>query len=626
MKTLYEGKKLYAVIIGSVFVIILFITFNVIYSHYQFVLKDTIKENKATANLLSSLIYEHQKATISILESYAQRPLFIDAVKKKDFNHVIPHLKSLSEHQTEIDVLFITEPSGTLWANYPVDSTGFGKNLAYRDWYKGVRKNWKPYISSVFRLIVREKGLGVAVSVPVFDGKSNVIGMLGGAQRAAFMAAFIQANITNTEKGITLLDQEGNIIFSTVVPYAEEITKYPVSQIMEKAVAGITADTEITDARGKGGLSYVSIATVRGLGWSVIVEQKKDTILKSLYGDFILTAVTGLVTFLFLTVGLLYFRKEYQYRKTKELQASEEKYRNLFDNAEVGMYRSRLDGSGIVDLNQRLADMFGYTKEEMSGSPATIRWADPIARAEMVRQMREHGELRNYEIDIVTKGGEVRTTLASAKLYPHDGYLEGSVIDITERKRAYEALLESEKRYRRLYESMMDCFVQTRMSGEIVLVNPSYLAMLGYSQEEVSRLRYQDLTPERWHLLEGEIVRTQVLPRGYSEVYEKEYIRKDGTVFPVELRTFLLRDAAGQPAGMWAIVRDITERKRVDEALKKSEEKYRNLFDNAVEGVYQSTPEGRLISVNMAFAGMFGYESPEEAINSVTDIADQMYA
>ncbi len=223
---------------------------------------------------------------------------------------------------------------------------------------------------------------------------------------------------------------------------------------------------EIADAKEKGSISYVSIAPVKGIGWSVIVGQEKDAILKSLYGYFILSAVTGFVIFLFLTVCLLYFRREYKYRKTKELQASEEKYRNLFDNAEVGMYRSRLDGSGIVDLNQRLADMFGYTKEEMSGSPATIRWADPIARAEMVRQMREHGELRNYEIDIVTKSGEVRTTLASAKLYPHDGYLEGSVIDITERKRAYEALLESEKRYRRLYESMMDCFVQTRMSGD----------------------------------------------------------------------------------------------------------------------------------------------------------------
>jgi PAS domain S-box-containing protein len=625
MKTIFEGKKLTIVIVMFVFVFIFLATFSVIRYQYNHVLKDTIKENKSTAKLLSSLIYEHQKATISILESYAQRPLFIKAVKKKDVNNATPHLQSLCEHYTEIDAPFLADQHGTVWANYPIGRESYGKNFAHRDWYKGVSKNWRPHVSMLYRQLILEKGLAVAVSVPVFDRSGKVIGILSGAQRIAFFAGFIKAIIAETEKSIALLDREGNIIFSNAVPYMGQITRYPDARVLEKAVAGVFADTEIANAKEKGDPFFVSTAPVRGLGWSVIVGEKKDTIMKSLYGYFILTAVTGLVIFLLVTVGLLYFRRRYTYRKTKELQASEEKYRNLFDNAMVGMYRSRLDGSGIVALNQRLADMFGHTKEEMSESPATIRWADPIAREEMVRQVREHGELRNYEIDIVTKSGEVRSTLASVKLYPHEGFLEGSAIDITERKRADEALRESERRYRRLYESMMDCFVQTRMSGEIVLVNPSYLAMLGYSEEEVSKLRYQDLTPERWHLLELEIVRTQVLPRGYSEVYEKEYIKKDGTVLPVELRTFLLRDAEGQPAGMWAIVRDITERKRVDEALKKSEEKYRNLFDNAVEGVFQSTPEGRLIGANMAFSRMFGYESPEEAIGTLMDIGRMMY-
>ena len=121
-------------------------------------------------------------------------------------------------------------------------------------------------------------------------------------------------------------------------------------------------------------------------------------------------------------------------RSHEALRESEEKYRGLFDNAEVGMYRSRLDGSGIVALNQRLADIFGFTKEEMLSSPATMRWADAKAREAMVRLLREHGELRDYELDIVTKGGAIRTVLASMKLYPGQGYLEGTAIDITERK------------------------------------------------------------------------------------------------------------------------------------------------------------------------------------------------
>jgi light-regulated signal transduction histidine kinase (bacteriophytochrome) len=70
--------------------------------------------------------------------------------------------------------------------------------------------------------------------------------------------------------------------------------------------------------------------------------------------------------------------------------------------------------------------------------------------------------------------------------------------------------------------------------------------------------------------MEADIVANQILPRGYSDVYEKEYQRKDGAIIPVELRTFLLRDEAGNPANMWALVRDISERKRAEVELKRS--------------------------------------------------------
>ena len=79
-----------------------------------------------------------------------------------------------------------------------------------------------------------------------------------------------------------------------------------------------------------------------------------------------------------------------------------------------------------------------------------------------------------------------------------------------------------------------------------------------------------------------------------------------------EVTISLIMDKHGHPIYFLPIIQDITERKQADQALRKNEDKFRNLFDNALEGVYQTTPEGRLISVNMAFSKMFGYESPEE--------------
>ena len=148
--------------------------------------------------------------------------------------------------------------------------------------------------------------------------------------------------------------------------------------------------------------------------------------------------------------------------------------------------------------------------------------------------------------------------------------IEGFTADITDRKRAEKERQASEAKYRRLYQGMMDAFVSVSMDGRIQEFNDAYCQMLGYSPDELYALTYHDLTPSRWHPFEAEIVRDQVLRRGYSDTYEKEYRRKDGTIVPVELRTYLIADEKGEPNAMWAIIRDITERKATEAALQRS--------------------------------------------------------
>jgi PAS domain S-box-containing protein len=147
----------------------------------------------------------------------------------------------------------------------------------------------------------------------------------------------------------------------------------------------------------------------------------------------------------------------------------------------------------------------------------------------------------------------------------------GIYSDITESKTAQEALRESEARYRRLHEGIMDGYARMSMDGRILESNPSFRAMTGYGPEELSRLTYQDLTPEKWHAFEEKILREQILDRGYSDLYEKEYRRRDGTLFPVEVRAYLIRGEDGSHQGMWAVVRDITERKHMLEAMIQNE-------------------------------------------------------
>ncbi len=145
-------------------------------------------------------------------------------------------------------------------------------------------------------------------------------------------------------------------------------------------------------------------------------------------------------------------------------------------------------------------------------------------------------------------------------------------IDVTDRKRPEHAIMESEKRYRQLYETSRDGYVMVDMNGHIREFNHTFQDMLGYKSPEIKTLNCWDITPPHWHSEEKKILEEQVLALGYSELYEKEFIRKDATLVPVELRTYLLHDHSGNAAGMWSFVRDISKNKEEEikrEALRK---------------------------------------------------------
>ncbi len=162
--------------------------------------------------------------------------------------------------------------------------------------------------------------------------------------------------------------------------------------------------------------------------------------------------------------------------------------------------------------------------------------------------------------------------------------------------RQQQQLAANEQRYRRLHESMVDAYAQVDMSGRLVEWNRAFEQMLGYEPAVLAGKTYGELTPERWHEMEARVIAEQVLARGYSDVYEKEYIRADGTLFPVELRTYLARDGRGEPAGMWAIARDVTERKLAEAQI------YHIAHHDALTGLPNRLALGFLLEQAMAAA------------------------
>ena len=182
--------------------------------------------------------------------------------------------------------------------------------------------------------------------------------------------------------------------------------------------------------------------------------------------------------------------------------------------------------------------------------------------------------------------------------------------EVTERKKAEPAVREADQRYRTLLHSNSTGIAITTLDGEVVDANQAYQDMVGYTLKELSGTNVRKLTPKKWHKLEAEATK-HLMSEGYG-TFEKEYIRKDGTIFPVSVSAWLIRDRQGNPAGIGAFVKDITERKQAEKALKESEEKYRTQFEQAMDAIFIADAEtGIVVDCNRAACKLVGRKKSE---------------
>ncbi|MEN6374503.1 MAG: PAS domain S-box protein [Smithella sp.] len=309
----------------------------------------------------------------------------------------------------------------------------------------------------------------------------------------------------------------------------------------------------------------------------------------------------------------------------KALRESEEKFRGIYEESPMGIELYDREGT-LLDINRACLDIFGIS--DVKNVIGVKLFENPNLREECKAQLRrgesvrlempyDFGKVTTFNLYETTKSGIIYldvliTPLKGATKESGIGYLVHTR-DITKRKQAEFALRESEEKYRRLHESMTEAFASTDMKGRIVESNRAYQSMLGYSEEELRHLSYSDITPKKWHALEKSIVKEQILVHGYSNVYEKEYQRKDGSVFPVEISAFLIRDSDGNPIGIWGIARDISERKKMETELNAARDYLRTVFNNVYDAIFVHDLDGKIIDVNNKMLEMYKV-SREEVI------------
>lgn len=175
-----------------------------------------------------------------------------------------------------------------------------------------------------------------------------------------------------------------------------------------------------------------------------------------------------------------------------------------------------------------------------------------------------------------------------------------------------------------IVDSSADAIVSKSLDGVISSWNRGAERLFGYSAEEAIGQLITLIVPLDRGLEEATIL--QRVRRGeQTEHFETVRVHKDGTLLDICLAVSPIKDASGRVVAASKVARDIGERKRAEETLRQAEEKYRAIFEDAVVGIFQTTPDGRPLSVNRAFAKMHGYDSPEQLMAEVSNVSLQLF-
>jgi PAS domain S-box-containing protein len=312
---------------------------------------------------------------------------------------------------------------------------------------------------------------------------------------------------------------------------------------------------------------------------------------------------------------------------TARLRAEESVVRlaAIVESSQDAIYGGDVEGK-ILSWNKGAEAMYGYTANEVLGKNVSILTppGHETELAEITKRLRDGLLSRNLETVRMAKDGRLlNVSLTVSPILNSNGQVVGASAiarDVTAQRAAEEALRRATETS--VYASPVP-IIALDTAGKVTLWNPAAEQVFGWTEEEV-RGRPNPVVPEREteftallyeRLLAGDTVTGLELKRR----------KRDGSTVTISLSAAPLWDETGGIKGIIKFLTDITRHKSIEEALRAAEEKYRSIFENALEGIYQVTRGGRYLSANPALARMLGFDSPQELIQARQDIAAQEY-
>jgi PAS domain S-box-containing protein len=264
-------------------------------------------------------------------------------------------------------------------------------------------------------------------------------------------------------------------------------------------------------------------------------------------------------------------------RTEEALKQAERQYRGIVENAVEGFFQASIDGR-YLSVNPALARMHGYASPgQLLAAVKDIGrqvYVDPTRRKDFQRLMEERGVVEDFEYQAYRKDGHKIWVSENARAVRDPAgamlYYEGTVQDITLRKRASEALAESEERFRLLFDEAPVAYHEIDSQGIVRRVNQAECNLLGYHRADILGRHVSDFVAEEERERSRDAVQRKMMGEIPLAPFQREFARADGTHLLVEIHENLIRDASGHIVGVRSALLDITERKQLEEQLRQA--------------------------------------------------------
>jgi PAS domain S-box-containing protein len=603
------------------------------YIYYVSMKKSSLERDHQEGMIRTQLIADHIDSFLSerqkTVKAFAGLKELHQALADKDESKILEANMILEHFQQalNVDVCYLMDEQGNTVAssNRNAPDSFVGKNYAFRPYFQEAKQGHP----AIYMALGATSGKrGIYFSHPVYgelnEPPSGVVVVKDSNQTT-------EQELSREYEGVMLFTDPHGVIFVSsredwlfhvlwrVSP--DEITKIAKTRQFGDGPlnwTGLERENE-THAIDKSGIEYDIHQTEikNSPGWKVIYLHYSRAVMNRISGPlfktvglliFISCLIVGLaVLFLYReAANVIVLRKKAEEALQKEKGFSDSLVNSLpgvfylFDEKELRFHR----------WNHNFENVTGYSSSEIAGmSPLELFDEHEGARvAERIRQVFEKGYATVKAAFLTKKGDRIPYFFTGHALkIEEETYLIGMGIDITERKQADDTLRESEEKYRNILESIEDGYFEVDNAGNFTFFNDSLCKIYGYSKDELMGMNNRQYTDEE---------NAKKLYKTFNKVYttgksdkgfDWEIIRKDGGRRHVEASVSLRKDFEGQPTGFRGIVRDVTERKRVEKILENEKEKFRVLVEESPLGVALISKDGRYKYLNPRFTEMFGY-------------------